>query len=401
MIVVGQPMPWLQSAAFCFLVPAGAAYDPPARSGLSTFTCEMLLRGCGSRDSRQFITDLENLGVERAEGASDGYASFGGAMMAENLLPALSIYADLLRRPHLPEDQLEAGRMVVLQELQGVDDELAQKLLIELRKCHYPAPWGRPAQGDFEGLEAISIDDIRGMFQRSYRPNGTILGVAGQFEWPRLLAEIESLFGDWNRAPDTPLKVTGQRVPRAYIEQDSQQTHIGLAFPSVPLRHPDYLLAGAGVSVLSGGMSSRLFTEVREKRGLCYSVFASYHTLLDRASVQCYAGSRPERAQETLDVLISELQRLAQGVDQSEMDRVKAQFKSMLVMQQESSFSRSSGLARDWLHLGRARTLEEIMAQVDAMTLTDLNRFLAEHPAQEFTIATLGPQSLEVPVAVS
>ncbi len=143
-------------------------------------------------------------------------------------------------------------------------------------------------------------------------------------------------------------------------------------------------------------MSSRLFTEVREKRGLCYTVYASYHTLLDRASVLCYAGTTAERAQETLDVTLGELERLAKGIEANELARLKARVKSSLVMQQESSSSRSSSIARDWYHLGRVRTLEEIGELVDALTCNSINGYLAAHPPRDFTIVTLGPRPLEV-----
>ena len=180
LVLVAEPMAWLQSAAFTFLVPAGCVYDPADRGGLSSFTCEMALRGAGPRDSRQFILDLDNLGVERSESVSNAHTSYSGATLAENLPQALAIYADVLRRPHLPEDQLEAGRLAMLQELRAVEDEPAQKVMIELRRRHYPEPWGRPSQGEQEALEATTIDDIRRHFQRRYRPNGTILGVAGR-----------------------------------------------------------------------------------------------------------------------------------------------------------------------------------------------------------------------------
>ena len=155
----------------------------------------MALRGAGSRDSRQFILDLDNLGVERSESVANAHTGYSGATLAENLPRALAIYADVLRRPHLPEDQLEASRLAMFQELRAVEDEPSQKVMIELRRRHYPEPWGRPCQGEQQSLEATDIDDIRRQFQRDYRPNGTILGVAGRLEWPRLLDQVGELLG--------------------------------------------------------------------------------------------------------------------------------------------------------------------------------------------------------------
>jgi predicted Zn-dependent peptidase len=148
-------------------------------------------------------------------------------------------------------------------------------------------------------------------------------------------------------------------------------------------------------------MSSRLFTEVREKRGLCYSVYATMHTLRDRGSVLCYAGTSAERAQETLDVTVSELVRLVEGIREDELSRLKARIKSSLIMQQESSSSRSGAIARDWYHLGRVRTLDEVSRLLDALKCQSINTFLAANPPQDFTIVTLGPKPLEVPVGIS
>jgi predicted Zn-dependent peptidase len=390
----------LESAAFSFLVPAGCVLDPANSSGLAAFTCEMMLRGAGSRDSRKFVEDLENLGVERGESVSVNHTSFGGATLAKNLWPALEIFADLIRRPHLPADQIEAGRLVLLQELRAIEDEPAQKVMLELRRRHYPDPWGRPSQGTLAALESISSDDVRSFHARSYGPRGTILGVAGRIDWPRLKDEVGRLFGDWQPIAEPKIAAESALSRREHLEHESNQTQIGVAYSSVPYRHADYFRAWGAVGVLSGGMSSRLFTEVREKRGLCYSVYASYHaTLRDRASILCYVGT--ERPQEALEVMLAELARLAEGIEPNELDRLKARIKSALIMQQESSSSRSSSLARDWYHLGRARTLDEVGGLVDALSCESINSYLADHPPADFTIVTLGPKPLEVPVGIS
>jgi len=401
LVLVAEPMQWLQSSAFTFMVPSGCAYDPDNRSGLSAFTCEMALRGAGDRDSRRFIQDLENLGVERGESVSAAHTSFSGATLARNLLPALEIYADLLRRPRLPAEQVDAGRLVVMQELRAIEDEPGQKVMLELRRRQYPEPWGRPSQGDMGALEAISVPEIRQFYAKNYRPNGTVVGVAGNFDWDRLRAEVGRLFGDW-QSLDVREPAEGKRLPSfEHLDHESNQTQIGIAYDSVPYRHPEYFQAWGAVGVLSGGMSSRLFTEVREKRGLCYSVYATYHTLRDRGSVLCYAGTSAERAQETLDVTLGELQHLAQGVEEAELDRLKARIKSALIMQQESSSSRSSAIARDWYHLGRVRGLDEVGGLVDGLSRKSINHYLAEHPPGPFSIVTLGSAALEVPVGVS
>ncbi|MBI2823608.1 MAG: insulinase family protein [Planctomycetia bacterium] len=394
-------MEGVESAAFTVRVPAGTAYEPVDRGGLSSLTCELALRGAGPRDSRQFVTELDNLGVERDATVSDAHTSFSGATLARNLFPALAIYADVLRRPRLPADQLEAARSVTLQEVSSVEDDPAQKVMLELRHRHFPEPWGRPSQGRRASLEAIDLDQVRAHFQRRYQPSGTIIGIAGRFDWKALVDHVGRLCDGWKGQPheEPPERASGRQSE--HLAQDSNQTQIGIAYVSVPYRDPDYFQAWGSVGVLSGGMSSRLFTEVREKRGLCYSVYAVHQSLRDRGSVLCYAGTSSERAQETLDVTLKELSRLADGIEAEELDRLKARIKSALVMQQESSSARSAAIARDWYYLGRVRTLDEVSALVDALSRDSINAFLTRHPPGRFTIVTLGPQPLEVPVGVS
>lgn len=401
LVLVAEPMMSHESAAFTFLVPAGCAADPGTLLGLSSFTCELALRGSGQRDSRQFVQDLENLGVERGESVSTSHTSYSGATLSANLGPALAIFADLLRRPLFPDAEMDAVRLTMQQELRAIEDEPGQKVMLELRRRQYPEPWGRSSHGQAEAIESIQLDDVRNYFSRHYQPSGTILGVAGRFDWERLKDHVGNLLADWP-VVQQPAITTGASFPRRdHLHHESNQTQIGIGYESLPYRHPDYFQAWGAVGVLSGGMSSRLFTEVREKRGLCYSVYATMHTLRDRGSVLCYAGTSAERAQETLDVTLGELTRLAEGIETNELARLKARIKSGLIMQQESSSARSGSVARDWYHLGRVRPLDELSHIIDGLSRESINHYLAEHPPRDFTIVTLGPNPLEVPVGVS
>jgi predicted Zn-dependent peptidase len=401
MVLVGEPTPAFESAAFSFLLLSGCAYDPAGRAGLASLVGDMMLRGAGSRDSRAWVSELENLGVERGESVGVAQANYSGATLRENLFPALALFADMLRRPHLPPEQLEAGRNVCLQELHAIDDEPSHKLMIELRRRCYPDPWGRSNHGDEQGLESATIDDVRRFHAQHYQPKGTILGVAGNFDWQRLCDRVQELFGDWRATNASDPAALNGRPAGNHIPFESGQSHVGVAYPTIPYKHPDYFQAWAAVGVLSSGSSSRLFTEVREKRGLCYTVHASLHTQRDRASVLCYAGTTAERAQETLDVTIAELRRLGDGIEQSELDRLKARIKSSLIMQQESTSARSGAIARDWYLLGRVRSLEEVGRIVDELSAESINAFLDENPPRGLLVVTLGPEPLEVPVGIS
>jgi predicted Zn-dependent peptidase len=399
--LVAEPMPWLESAAFALLVPAGCSRDPEDRLGLGSVTCEMVERGSGSRDSRQFIEDLELLGVDSSSSVSNAHTSFSGAMPKENLLAALAIYADLVQRPHLPADQLEDSRQGCLQELRAIDDDLAQKLMIELRQQRYADPFGRASFGSVATLEKITLADVERHFSTYYRPGNAILSIAGNVDWHRLCNAVEQLFGGWRPGKLPSIVEVAPAGKYRHIDHESSQTHIGLAYTSVPYPHPDYFLARGAVGVLSDGMSSRLFTEVREKRGLCYTVYASCHSLKDRGSVVCYAGTTTERAQETLDVMFAELQRLEQGIHPDELHRLQARIKSSLIMQQESSVARSGSIAADWYYLNRVRTLDELGAIIDGLTCERINAYLAANPPRDFCAATLGARPLEMPRAIS
>jgi len=209
------------------------------------------------------------------------------------------------------------------------------------------------------------------------------------------------LFGDWTAGASQPV-VTGQRGPHVrHVQHDSQQTHIALAWPAPPYRSDESYEATAALAVLGGGSSSRLFSEVRERRGLCYSVSAGYQTLRDFAAAICYFGTSAARAQETLDVMLSEIRRLPGTLETAELDRVKARAKSGLVMQQESSAARAGAIARQWYHLGSVRTLGEELTRYDQLSTAAIERWLAANPVRDLSVVSLGREPLEVPVEVS
>ncbi len=401
LVLVAERMDWLESAAFTLAIPAGTIHDPGAQLGLANFTCEMLLRGSGELDSRAYIAALDRLGADRSAAVSAMHASFSASTLTENLCPVLAIHADLVRRPHLPAEQLEDGRLVCLQEIQAIDDDLAQKTMIRLRKETYGEPWGRSSQGEVAMIEQVELRDIAQFHRRYYSPVGAILSVAGKFDWDALRGATEQSFGDWAGDAIGSPPVAQTSSVNVHLPHDSSQTQIGVAYPTVPFRDTDYIQARAAVGVLSDGMSSRLFTHVREERGLCYSVYGYHHSLRDAARVLCYAGTSTERAQETLDVLLAELQRLSDGIEPEELVRLKARTKSAMIMQQESSAARAASLVGDWYHLGRIRTLQEIHQLIDALTCETVGRFLADHPPGNYTVVTLGKDPLEVHVGVS
>ena len=210
---------------------------------------------------------------------------------------------------------------------------------------------------------------------------------------------VGRLFGEVAALPEprVPERTVGPR--RDHIVRETQQIQIALAYPAATVASPDYYRARAAVAILGGYSSARLFTEVREKRGLCYSVYAAYEGQLDRAAMICYAGTSTDRAQETLDVMLGEIERLGRdGVALDELETMRAGLKSSLIMAQESSMSRSGALASDWFFLGRVRPIEEIAAELDGLVPEAVSEYAALFQnRRELTILTLGPTALSLP----
>lgn len=395
--VVIEPMFDVQSAAFCFLIPGGSAFDPAQQGGTAAVLTDWITRGAGNLDSRELSNALENLGVQRNESTGLNHIAFTGATLGTNVPAALKLYADIIRRPQLPEEEFEGAAAGIEQSLRAIEDEPQRKLMIELRRRCYDAPWGLPTEGSLEELARITAKSTREHFERCLRPNGAIVGIAGRVDVQQTLDLINDQFGDWAEKSECSI-ASGPRGERlGHIHHDSTQTHIGIAYDAIEYAHPDYYKAWAAIGVLSGGMSARLFTEVRERRGLCYSVSASLNSLKHEGRVLCYAGTTVERAQETLDVTLRELQKLGDGIELHELERCKARAKSSLIMQQESTTSRATSIARDWHFLKRVQTLDDIRREIDELTVPGVLEYVHQHPARDFTVLTIGPNPLQVP----
>jgi predicted Zn-dependent peptidase len=400
-VLLGEELPGLESVAIAFHTPAGGVHDGPGRCGLAAVSGEMMLRGAGGRSSRGIVEDLEGAGVQWAQGVSTSHASFSGAMVARQLPHALPIYADILRRPLLAADELENARQMVLQNLAGTEDDPAHRAILALRQLHYPAPWGMPAEGLSADVEGLGIDEVRGFIAAHVRPRGTIIAIAGRIDWSDFVPRMERLFGDWDTGSAATI-AGGPRGPRIrHVPHDSQQTHIALAWSAPPYRSDESYEATAALAVLGGGSSSRLFSEVRERRGLCYSVSAGYQTQRDFAMAMCYSGTTAARAQETLDVMLAEIRRLPGSIQEAELERVRARAKSGLVMQQESSAARAGAIARQWYHVGTIRPLAEELARYDRLDAASIEDWLAAHPIDDLSVVSLGREPLEVRDAVS
>jgi predicted Zn-dependent peptidase len=392
--VLVETMPAVQSAAFSLLIPAGSAFDPSGQNGTANALADWITRGAGSMSSRELLSAFDRLGIQAHESSSLHHLAISGSCLAANLPAALRLYGEVIRHPQFNEDDFEAVMAGVEQSLLAIEDEPRQKAMFELIRRCFPSPWGQPAEGTLADLERITPESVRAQFQCCVRPGNAILGIAGNVSLTDLMPVLEEAFSGWTGANEIVLKTGDRGAFREHLPHESTQTHIGVAYPAVAYAADNYYQAWAAVNVLSGGMSSRLFTEVREKRGLCYSVYASLNSLKDQGQVLCYAGTTAERAQETLDVLLHELVRLGDGIEEAELARCKARAKSSLIMAQESTGGRAGSLARNWFYLGRVVTLDEVRAKIEALTTNSVLEYIQAHPAGNFTVLTIGPEPL-------
>jgi predicted Zn-dependent peptidase len=391
-------MPHVRSVGLSLLLPAGTIAEPPGLGGLATVVAEWLTRGAGNREGEELVAALDALGTSHSESAQITHTTIAASTLAKTLDPSLEILADLVLRPHLDEGDLEPIRDLCLQGLRSLEDDPASKALVELRKRHFPDPWGRNPQGSPDSLARLTTPHAHAFHQAAYKPQGAILALAGAIEWPAIARTIESLFADWSGSPPPAPPEQPAGPPRDQLLKETQQTQITLAFPVAHLKDPDYYATRALINILGGYSSSRFFVEVREKRGLCYSVYTTYESTPAHAALICHAGSAPDRAQQTLDVMLQEIERIGNaGVTTDELDMMRAGLKSSLIMQQESTLARAGVLAVDWFYLGRVRPLEEISNALDRLTTNDVSAAAARLAATPPTILTLGPKPLQLP----
>jgi len=389
-----EERPWTPGVALQLLLPVGAVNDPEGMEGAANLLEGWLWKGAGSRDARALANAFDELGVRRGSSSALEHTTFAAQFLADKLEAVLSLFADVLMRPHLPSEALEAVRQIALQELASLEDQPPKKMFAALRRAVFASNHGRNPSGNKAHLETMSAEALREDFARRYAPQGAIVALVGGISFEQAKEAIQNAFGDWS-GPGVGYPTIELTTPSAiHLEQDTAQVQIGLIYPDVTIDHPEFYSARLASQVLSGGSSSRLFTEVREKRGLVYSVYAAPNGVKGYSYLTAYAGTTPERANETLRVMQAEIARLSEGVREDELARTKIGLRAALVMQDESSRSRAASIARDLYMLGRVRTLDEIEAQIAAVDVARINRYLASHPYQNPWIATLGPRKL-------
>ena len=396
MVLLGEPMEAVESAAFEFMLPAGEARLPEGRCGAGNVIADWIFRGAGNRNSRQLSDALDGLGLVRGRSVGSSHINVGAALEAGNLAQALELYADVILKPSLEEDQFELARQLAVDDVLALDDDPRQKVMLKLREQFYPTPLGRNTVGEVPALKALTAEASRQIIRDRFNVSQAVFSVAGKYDFGAVCRQMEGLFETQRRQSSKTVTLGPRAGQYTHLHNDGAQVHIGLMTETVTPTDDDYYNARVAISVLSGGMSARLFTEVREKRGLCYAIGARYHGLKEAAGVMCYAGTAPDKAQETLDCVIGEFRRLSEGINDEEMARAKVGLKSALILQSESSSSRAGAIGSDYYLLGRVRGLDEIKDKIEQTTADSVLEFLRSHPFKDFTVVTIGPKDVTV-----
>ncbi|WP_291425760.1 pitrilysin family protein [Deinococcus sp.] len=385
--------------AFDLRVPVGSAHDPRGQEGSAAVLEEWLFRGAGGRDSRQLQDAFDDLGVRRSGGVGPEATRTGASGLLADLPAALELVADVWTRPVLPQSDLPTLLDLARQDLESLDDSPTDLLALKSRALaftHAPGDPGsgyaHPTSGTLDGLAQISAASLHRHLEQ-YGQAGSVLGIVADLPEEDVLALAQRTFAGWRSGQDVQVPARFAPGGRAHLPYpDGEQTHLTLTAPGVDPRSPDWLAWQLALTALSGGSSSRLFMAVREERGLAYSVSASPTVLGGQGFLSVYAGSTPDRAPETLQVVRAELERLSAGLSDDEFRRAHAGLSASVVFGGESLRGRAHALTRDLTLFGRVRGVSGLRAEIDALTPGQVNAFLRRYtPLQDATQVTLGP----------
>lgn len=393
--VVLEEMDAAQSASLSMLLPFGAAHDPRGFEGQASVVSEMFSKGAGSWDAKALSQEFEDAGIERSVSTGVEATIFSMSMLPEKIFRAIELLGIVLMSPTFPEGELGSVTDLALQDLLALEDNPAAKVMVELSDLYYPYPWGASQIGTVEGIRSITVSSIREFYKNFILPSDAVIGIAGRFDRGKVEESINRAFSFWKgERARLPHPCFPTESKRRHIDRSTSQCHIGIAYPSVSVDHPCYYSAMLAVNVLSGGMFGRLFVEVREKRGLVYSVSASHTSAKGRGAIVVHAGTTPERVRETLDVVCRELDSLSCNLSNDELYRASVDLKSRVVMRGEIPSARSLAIASDLWNLGRVRSLAEVKRNIENTSLDEIVNYSKEYPIRFMSLVSLGSVDL-------
>ncbi len=368
--VVTDRMPHLESASLGVWIGAGSRNEALDEHGISHLLEHMAFKGTRHRTARQIAEEIEAVGGDLNAATSVESTAYYARVLKANVPLALDVLSDIISEPTFDADELRREQNVIVQEIGAVEDTPDDLVFERLQEVAFPQqPVGRSILGTPETVRSFNPVRLRGYLTRHYRAPDMIVAAAGAVEHAAIVADAEKRFasfvGESAPQPEPAHFSGGTRVETRELEQ----VHIALALQGVPVQDPELHSLQVFVNALGGGMSSRLFQEVREKRGLCYTINAFHMPYKDTGLFALYAGTDEADASELMCVATNEIGKATETLNETEVARAKAQLKAGLLMALESSEARVGQLARQMLAYGRPIPLEEIVAKVDAVTV--------------------------------
>ncbi|KKM64560.1 hypothetical protein LCGC14_1500170 [marine sediment metagenome] len=395
--VLTSAMPTARSASVSLYIGAGSRYERDEEAGLSHFLEHLLFKGTKKRPSAKEISEaIDGVGGVMNGGTDRELTVYYVKVARPHLDLALDVLVDLVRHPLLDPAEFEKERQVVLEELAMVADSPPQLTDLLLDAILWPdQPLGRDVAGTPDSVLALTSEMAAEYLHRQYTPNNIVVALAGDIDHQQTVDTIWAAMGDWEAGtPSRWFPATDGHGPRCGLRyKATEQAHISIAVRGLPLSHPDrYALSFLSV-ILGEGMSSRLFLELREKRGLVYDVHSYVSHFLDTGAFIVYAGADPKKAVETIQVVLEELARMRhQGPTSQELTKARELSKGRLLLRMEDTRAVSGWLGGQELLLSEVRSVDQAVAEMEEVTLEDLQRVARELlVGDQLYLAVVGP----------
>ncbi|MFL5335239.1 MAG: M16 family metallopeptidase [Geminicoccaceae bacterium] len=392
--VISEHMPRLQTASLGVWVDVGTRYEPAHVNGVAHLLEHMAFKGTARRSARDIAEEIERVGGSLNAYTSREHTAYYARILAGDVELAADILADILQQSTFDPAELEKERHVVLQEIGQVKDTPDDLVFDLLQEASYPdQPMGRAILGPEAIVRDMPREALIEYMARHYGPRRLVFAAAGKIEHRHLVELAQRLFGNLPATdigvPEPARYSSGRNIEH---RKDLEQVHLCMAVQGLPYHHPDHFALQVLSTALGGGMSSRLFQEARENRGLCYSIFSFAAAYADTGQLGVYAGTDPEDVPELMQVIADEARALIEDPIEDEIARARAQLKASLLMGLESCSAVCEDLARQLLCFGRRVTTEELVAKIDAVD-TDAIRRLGRSllRGDGLTLAAVGP----------
>jgi len=391
--VVSDPMPGLESVALGIWVNTGSRNEDQSQMGISHMLEHMAFKGTARRSARAIAEEIEAVGGVLNAYTGREQTAFHARILKEDVPLALDMIGDILTNPAFEQGELERERQVVLQELGQARDTPDDIVFDHLQAAIFKGlPLGWSILGEEATVNAFDREMLKSYMASNYRLEGMTLIASGAVEHAGIMALAEEKCAGLNRgavAPPPPAHYAGGDFREI---EDLEQAHVTYAFPGLSNRDADYFVAQIYATALGGGTSSRLFQEAREKRGLCYSIYAFSNGFQDCGFLGIYAGTGASEAAEISAVIAGEMEAIAGNLTDAEVARARAQLKVSLLMGMERPGTRSEQIAGQLFALGRVQSAAEIVAQLDAIDAAMVKRYAARvMQAGQPSIAAVGP----------